>query len=86
MVALLLPREKHFVRSEGLATSARQMLRHLKNPQLLATFAIGFGVLFNFIGVFTYVSFHLAGPPTSSPRPCSARSSPATWSARWFRR
>jgi predicted MFS family arabinose efflux permease len=63
VVALLLPREKHFVRSEGLATSARQMLRHLKNPQLLATFAIGFGVLFNFIGVFTYVSFHLAGPP-----------------------
>ena len=34
IVALLLPREKHFVRSEGLATSARQMLRHLKNPQL----------------------------------------------------
>ena len=63
IVALLLPREKHFVRSEGLATSARQMLRHLKNPQLLATFAIGFGVLFNFIGIFTYVSFHLAGPP-----------------------
>jgi MFS transporter, YNFM family, putative membrane transport protein len=62
-VALLLPREKHFVRSEGLATSARQMLRHLKNPQLLATFAIGFGVLFTFIAVFTYVSFHLAAPP-----------------------
>jgi predicted MFS family arabinose efflux permease len=62
-VALLLPREKHFVRSEGLATSARQMLRHLKNPQLVATFAIGFGVLFTFIAVFTYVSFHLAGPP-----------------------
>jgi len=63
IVALMLPREKHFVRSEGLATSARQMLRHVKNPQLLATFAIGFGVLFNFIGIFTYVSFHLAGPP-----------------------
>ncbi len=62
-VALLLPREKHFVRSEGLATSTRQMLRHLRNPQLLATFAIGSGVLFNFIAIFTYVSFHLAGPP-----------------------
>ena len=59
----MLPREKHFVRSEGLATSGRQMLRHLKNPQLVATYAIGFGVLFNFIAVFTYVSFHLAGPP-----------------------
>src|SRR5581483_1984516 len=63
VLALTLPREKNFVRSEGLAVSARQMVRHLKEPQLLATFAIGFGVLFNFIAVFTYVSFHLAGPP-----------------------
>jgi YNFM family putative membrane transporter len=63
MLALLLPREKGFVRSEGLRASARQMLRHLKDPQLLATYAIGFGVLFNFIAVFTYVSFHLAAPP-----------------------
>src|SRR5712691_2117021 len=62
-VALLLPRERSFVRSQGLAASARQMLRHLKNPQLLATYAIGFGVLFNFVAVFTYVSFHLAAPP-----------------------
>ncbi len=63
MVMLLLPREKKFVRSQGIGASARQMLWHLKNPQLLATFAIGFGVLFNFIAVFTYVSFHLAAPP-----------------------
>jgi YNFM family putative membrane transporter len=63
MVMWLLPREKKFVRSQGIGASARQMLRHLKNPQLLATFAIGFGVLFNFIAVFTYVSFHLAAPP-----------------------
>jgi len=63
LVALMLPREKGFVRSDGLRASARQMLRHLKNPQLLATYAIGFGVLFNFIAVFTYVSFHLAAPP-----------------------
>src|SRR6266581_276422 len=63
VVGLLLPREKGFVRSPGLLASARQMLRHLKNPQLLATYGIGFGVLFNFIAVFTYVSFHLAAPP-----------------------
>ena len=37
----------------GDGASVRQMLRHLKNPQLLATYAIGFGVLFNFIAVFT---------------------------------
>jgi predicted MFS family arabinose efflux permease len=63
MVMLLLPSEKKFVRSQGISASARQMLRHLRNPQLLATYAIGFGVLFNFIAVFTYVSFHLAAPP-----------------------
>ena len=63
VVAIMLPRERGFVRSEGLAASARQMLRHLKNPQLIATYAIGFGTLFNFIAVFTYVSFHLAGEP-----------------------
>jgi len=62
-VMALLPREKNFVRSEGLGSSARQMLRHLRDPQLLATYAIGFGVLFNFLAVFTYVSFHLAAPP-----------------------
>jgi predicted MFS family arabinose efflux permease len=62
-VALLLPRERHFVRSEGLASSALQMLQHLRNPQLVATYAIGFGVLFNFIAIYTYMNFHLAAPP-----------------------
>jgi predicted MFS family arabinose efflux permease len=65
LVLALLPRERAFVRSEGLIASARQMLRHMRNPQLVATYAIGFGVLFNFIAVFTYVSFHLAAPPYS---------------------
>ena len=59
----LLPREKKFIRSEGLAASARQMLAHFRNPQLVATYAVGFGVLFNFIATFTYVSFHLADAP-----------------------
>jgi MFS transporter, YNFM family, putative membrane transport protein len=62
-VALLLPHEKKFVRSEGLIASARQMLRHFRNPQLVATYAVGFGVLFNFIATFTYVSFQLADAP-----------------------
>jgi len=65
VVAAMLPRERSFVRSEGLGASVRQMLRHLRNPQLIATYAIGFGVLFNFIAVFTYVNFHLAAPPYS---------------------
>jgi MFS transporter, YNFM family, putative membrane transport protein len=36
---------------------------HLRNPQLLATYAIGFCVLFTQVAMFTYVTFHLAGPP-----------------------
>src|SRR6476469_9478747 len=62
-VVLMLPRERHFVRSQGLLASSRQMLAHLRNPRLLAIYAVGFGVLFNFTSVFTYVNFHLAAPP-----------------------
>jgi MFS transporter, YNFM family, putative membrane transport protein len=62
-ILFMLPREKRFVRSQGFAASGAQMLRHLRNPQLIATFAVGFGTLFNFIATFTYISFHLAAPP-----------------------
>jgi YNFM family putative membrane transporter len=62
-VAFLLPHERRFVRSEGLLASGRQMLAHFRNGQLLATYAVGFGVLFNFICTFTFVSFHLAAAP-----------------------
>ena len=37
-------------------------LLHLANPALRATFAIGFLILFAFIGTFTYVNFVLVGP------------------------
>jgi MFS transporter, YNFM family, putative membrane transport protein len=63
VVATKLPSEKRFVRSEGFLASACQMLRHLRNVQLMATCAVGFGVLFNFVAIFTYVSFRLAAPP-----------------------
>ena len=62
-VAAILPRERNFTRSEGLAASGQQMLRHLRNPQLLATYAVGFGTLFTFVALFTYVNFLLAAPP-----------------------
>jgi YNFM family putative membrane transporter len=63
IVTIALPRERRFVRSGGFAASAWQMLAHLRNPRLLAIYAVGFGVLFNFIATFTYISFHLAAPP-----------------------
>ncbi len=63
VVATMLPRETKFVKASSFAASARQMLNHLRNPLLLATYAVGFGVLFNFIATFTFISFHLAAPP-----------------------
>jgi YNFM family putative membrane transporter len=63
IVTVALPRERRFVRSGGLAAAARQMLAHLTNVRLLAIYAVGFSVLFNFVATFTYISFHLAGAP-----------------------
>jgi predicted MFS family arabinose efflux permease len=63
VVILLLPRERNFQKAASLAASIGQMLRHLRNPKLLATYAVGFGVMFNFMATFTYISFHLAAPP-----------------------
>ena len=63
LVWALLPRETKFVRSEGLMASGKQMLAHFKNPQLVATYAVGFGALFSFVALFTYINFRLAAPP-----------------------
>src|SRR5262249_367401 len=40
-------------------------LDHLSNPALRAGFAIGFCILFAFIGTFTYINFELVKPPLS---------------------
>jgi MFS family permease len=39
------------------------MFTHLRNPQLLATYAVGFNGLFCLVGAFTYVNFYLADKP-----------------------
>jgi MFS transporter, YNFM family, putative membrane transport protein len=41
----------------------RGWLRHFADPALRASFAIGFCILFAFIGTFTYVNFVLVAPP-----------------------
>jgi MFS transporter, YNFM family, putative membrane transport protein len=46
----------------GLEGSIRSHLRH---PQLLATYAVGFCMLCTQVAMFTYVPFHLAAPPFS---------------------
>ena len=39
------------------------LVEHLKSRQLTGAYAAGFCVLFTQIAMFTYVTFHLAGPP-----------------------
>jgi YNFM family putative membrane transporter len=65
IVIALLPRERSFVHGTTLKTSLRQMLAHLRNPRLVATFGVGFGIMFNFLAAFTYLGFRLAAPPFS---------------------
>ena len=64
-VAVLLPPERRFTRADGVVSSARQMFRHMADRRLVAIYAVGFGVLFTFVGTFTYVSFQLAAAPYS---------------------
>ena len=42
-----------------------QILTLFRNRSLVATFAVGFCVLFTQVAMFTYVTFHLAAPPFS---------------------
>ncbi len=58
-------------RSQAMSSSGASalagFLQHVRNPALLATFAIGFTILFAFIGVFTYINFEFAKPPLALP-------------------
>ena len=59
----LLPRSQHFVRHENWRQSFGSIGAHLRNGQLLATYWVGFNVLFCLVGAFTYVNFYLADEP-----------------------
>jgi MFS transporter, YNFM family, putative membrane transport protein len=41
----------------------KAMAGHLRNPKMVAAYAVGFCVLFSMTGTFTYITFHLAMPP-----------------------
>ena len=59
----LLPKERRFRPVASIGASLRSFGDHLTNRRLLATFAVGFSMLFCIIAVFTYVNFYLAAPP-----------------------
>lgn len=64
LIARGLPASRRFqAASGGLRAALAGFAPHLRNPRLLGTYAIGFGILFSQVCTFTYVSFHLAGAP-----------------------
>jgi MFS family permease len=60
-IARWLPRDRKSVLAP--AQTGGGVFRHLRNPKLLATYAVGFNVLFSLVAIFTYITFHLAAPP-----------------------
>jgi len=63
-IAVLLPPERNFrAASGGLRATLATYAEHLRNPRLLATCGIGFGMLFCMVAMFTYANLYLAAPP-----------------------
>lgn len=65
VAARYLPPERRFVPAAGITSALRAMPRHFRDARIVVTFGIGFSILFTFVALFTYVSFHLAAPPYS---------------------
>lgn len=64
VIAAFLPAERSFTRQEpGIGRSVARMALHLRNPRLVATYGIGFAILFSLVAAFTYINFRLAAPP-----------------------
>lgn len=63
-IALLLKPERNSPRTPlPLAQFPFAVAAHLRNRLLLATYLVGFCVLFSLVAIFTYITFYLAAPP-----------------------
>ena len=67
MIGRWLPPQSRPMPLQGPRPAARlqlrSMLAHFRNPPLVATFAVGFGLLFTLVATFTYITYHLADLP-----------------------
>ena len=63
LVAAWLPLARNFVRAEHAHQVLTDAGEHLRNPRLLANFAMGATVLCALVGCFTYANFYLAAAP-----------------------
>ena len=62
-LGIWLPRETRFRPVSKSRSTWRAFAGHLQNRQLVATYVVGFCVLFSMTASFTYVNFYLAAPP-----------------------
>jgi len=66
-VAAWLPHGRHRASSlhkpDALPSFPYQVRGLFRNRRLVATFAVGFNVLFSLVGVFTWITFHLSAAP-----------------------
>ena len=60
---VLLPQERGAAAAERAPAPGSSFMEHMRNIQLVTTYAIGFCVLFTQVAMFTYVTFYLAAPP-----------------------
>lgn len=65
IVTWTLPREQNFRPVRGWRGTIEGFYDHLTNRELIATYAIGFGVLFSIVAAFSYSNFVLAAAPYS---------------------
>lgn len=63
---ILLPPSKHFSpRTLDMKKLTKSMLSHLKNPNLLCLFILGFLLLGSLVSLYNYIGFQLIAPPYS---------------------
>jgi predicted MFS family arabinose efflux permease len=63
IVFTLLPRARRFTREPSARDALRAVGRFVRDPVLLATYAVGGSVLFTLVAAFTFATYYLAAPP-----------------------
>ena len=67
VLLVLLPSSSYFRATENLRGAYRGMAAHLRDSRLVGGYLVGSLLFFAFLGLFTYLPFHLAGPPYHFP-------------------
>ncbi|MDR3612593.1 MAG: MFS transporter [Candidatus Obscuribacterales bacterium] len=63
LIWLLLPASKNFKASAGKVAMFKTIKILLADRRLVASFTVGFNILFSLVATFTYITFHLSARP-----------------------